>query len=371
MEITKPLTLDGEEHLSKAITELMETGTAVLVTRNQKYYGIIDDRNLRHGIADSAKTKCENCVVKPPVLRPDTTILEQINAFLLGHFKALPVVDGDGKPLGITTRTDLLKAMLDEGLVPKNRISELMSSPVYTIDESAPVARAKGMMKEYGCHRLVVTRNGSPVGVISTLDLASYLTKPNQIEKKPYVVKEVDSGLAMPISGYLRADITTIPEQSTIEEAAKRMTDKGVSSVVAVSVSGKGLVGVLSAIDVFRRIQELAKDEVSISVSGLSEDSVWQFPEIKARMGAVLGKFSKSFNIRNVSVHVKEDKSVFEVFLYFDTDEGHVSLSTERKALKEAIDQLADELDAVLLKKKEKKHTKARRVSSGREEEAL
>ncbi len=371
MEITKSLTLDGDEHLSRAINELMETGTAVLVTKNERYYGIIDDRNLRHGIADSAKTKCENCVVKPPVLKPDTAILDQINAFLLGHFKALPVVDADGKPLGITTRTDLLKAMVEEGLVPKNRISELMSSPVYTIDESAPVARARGMMKEYGCHRLVVTRKGTPVGVISTLDLASYLTKPRLIEKKPYVVKEVDSGLEMPISGYLRADVTTIPEQSTIEEAAKRMIDKGVSSVLAVSVSGKGLVGVLSAIDIFRRIQEIAKEEISMSVSGLTEDSIWQFPEIKAKIGGVLEKFSKSFNIRNVSVHVKEDKSTFEVFLYFDTDDGHISLSTERKALKEAVDQLADELDAVLLKKKEKKHTKARRVNSGREEEVL
>ncbi len=371
MEITKPLTLDGEEHLSKAITELMETGTAVLVTKNDKYFGIIDDRNLRHGIADSAKTKCENCVVKPPTLSPDTTILEQIDAFLLGHFKALPVIDGQGRALGITTRTDLLKAMVDEGLVPKNRISELMSSPVYTIDESAPVARAKGMMKEYGCHRLVVTKQGTPVGVISTLDLASYLTKPNTIEKKPYVIKEVDSGLAMPISGYLRADVTTIAEQSTIDEAAKRMIDKGVSSVVVVSTAGKGLVGVLSAIDIFRRIQEIAKEEISMSVSGLSEDNVWQFPEIKTKVGSVLEKFSKSFNIRNVSVHVKEDKSTFEVFLYFDTDAGHISLSTERKALKEAVDQLAEELDAVLSKKKDKRFTKARRVNTGREDEVL
>ena len=133
----------------------------------------------------------------------------------------------------------------------------------------------------------------------------------------------------------------------------------------------EGLVGVLSAIDIFRRIQEIAKEEISMSVSGLTEDSIWQFPEIKAKIGGVLEKFSKSFNIRNVSVHVKEDKSTFEVFLYFDTDDGHISLSTERKALKEAVDQLADELDAVLLKKKEKKHTKARRVNSGREEEVL
>jgi len=367
MEITKPLTLEGGEPLSKAITELMDTGTAVIVTRGQKYYGIIDDRNLRYGISDPGKTKCETCVIRPPTLRSTASVFEQINAFLSGHFKALPVVEDDGKPLGITTRVDLLKAMMSEGLIPRVRVSELMSAPVYTIEETESVGKAKGFMKENEVHRLVVTKNGVPVGSISTMDLASYLTKPRGVERKPYVVKEVDSIQSKPISDFLRLDMTTIPEASTIEDAAKRMVEKGVSAVLV--ITDKRPVGILTAVDIFKRIQDIAKEEISISVSGLSEENVWKFPEIKSKLGAVLEKFSKSFNIRNVSVHVKEQKTTFEVFVYFDTDDGHVSLSSESKDLKEAVGKLAQELDMVLARKKEKRHTKARRVHTGREEE--
>jgi len=367
MEITKPMILEGDEPLSKAIGELMDTGTAVVITKNSKYYGIIDDRNLRSGISDPKKTKCETVVIRPPTLRSSASILEQINAFLSGHFKALPVVDDDNNPLGITTRVDVLREMVADRLVPKVRVAELMSSPVYSIEETESVGKAKGFMKENDIHRLVVTKKGVPVGSISTLDLVSYLTTSRSREKRPFVVKEVDSVQSKPISDFLRLDMTTIPEASTLEDAAKRMVEKEVSAVLV--VSNKEPVGILTAVDIFRRIQEIAKEEISISVSGLSENNVWKYPEINSKIGGVLEKFSKSFNIRNVSVHVKEQKTTFEVFVYFDTDKGHVSLSSECKDLKEAVDKLAAEIDMVLARKKEKRHTKARRVHTGREEE--
>jgi len=369
MEITKPLTLEGDEPLSKAIGELMGTGTAVLVTKNEKYYGIIDDRNLRYGITDPGRTKCETCVVKPPTLRSSASVLEQVNAFMQGHFKALPVIGEKGEPLGITTRVDVLREMVRDRLVPKIKVSELMSAPAYTIEDSEQVGKAKGMMKELGCHHLVVTRRGAPVGTISTLDITSFLTRSKDMDRKPYVVKEIETIQTKPISEFVRSDVATLPEFSTVEDAAKKMVEKGVSNLVV--VSEKEPVGILSAIDIFKKIQEIAKEEISMSVSGLGEDSIWNLPEIRSKIGGVLEKFSKSFNIRNVSVHVKEEKATFEVFLYFDTDDGHVSLSAERKDLKESISELAVELNSVLTRKKEKRFTKARKVHGGREEEAL
>jgi len=369
MEIKNSLMLEAEEPLSKAISELMDTGLAVVVTKDSKYFGIIDDRNLRTGIIDPKKTKCETCLVKPPTLSPESSVLDQINAFLLGHFKSLPVIDSENNPLGITTRVEVLKEMQKANLLPKSRVTTLMSSPVYTIDESEQIARAKGLMKEYGARRLIVTRGSIPVGTISTLDLASYISKPKERDKRPPVVKEVETILERPVSEFLRPDITTIEENTTIEEAAAKMISKNVSAIVI--TAEKKPVGVLSALDIFKRIQEIAKEEISVSVSGLSEENVWQFPDIKSKIGGVLEKFSKSFNIRNVSVHVKEKKSTYEVFLYFDTDEGHISLFGERKDLKETVDELADELDTVLSKRKDKKHSKARKVHGGYEGEVI
>jgi predicted transcriptional regulator len=369
MEITKPLSLDAEEPLSKAIGELMDSGTAVIVTKQGNYLGIIDDRNLRQGIIDPSSTKCETCVAKPPTLKEDASILDMVNAFLMGHFKALPVLDENNSAIGITTRVEVLKEMMDKNLVPKNRVTELMSTPVYTIEYNEPISKAKSLMKEYGARRLVVIREGRAVGTISTLDLASYLLNPKERDKRPPVVKEVETILSRPISEYLRPDVTTIDENSSLEEAAAKMIEKTVSAVVITSETKP--VGVFSALDLFKRIQQIAKDELQISISGLREEHIWQFPDIKDKIGNVLERFSKTFNIRNVSVHVKEQKSTFEVFIYLDTDSGHVSLSGERKDLKETVDELADELNRVLTKKKELKHEKVRKVHSGHEGEVV
>ena len=369
MEIKESVNLDAEEPLSKAISELMETRTAVIITKNGSYMGIIDDRNLRTGISDPSNTKCENYIAKPPTLRQDSSLLEQVDSFLLGHYKALPVLDNKNAPIGITTRVEVLKEMLAQNLVPKNRVTELMGSPVFTIDENEQISKAKMLMKEYGARRLVVVRNGNPVGVISTLDLASYLLVPKGRDKRPPVIKEVETILSRPISEFLRTNVTTIDEKSSLDQAARMMVEKSVSSIVV--ISGKKPVGVFSALDLFKRIQQITKDEIQISISGLREEHIWQFPEIQDKIRGVLEKFSKSFNVRNVALHVKEQKSTFSVFVYIDTDEGHVSLSGERKDLKETIDELAVELNRVLTKKKEMKHTKMRKVHSGSEGEVI
>ncbi|MEM5814800.1 MAG: HPF/RaiA family ribosome-associated protein, partial [Candidatus Aenigmatarchaeota archaeon] len=85
-------------------------------------------------------------------------------------------------------------------------------------------------------------------------------------------------------------------------------------------------------------------------------------PHIQEKIGNVLDKFSTSFNIRNPSVHVKEQKSTFVVNIYIETDSGHISLKGERGSLKETIDELAVELEKVLRKRKEMRRPKARAV---------
>ena len=147
MDIKPTLVLDSKEPLSKAISELTDTGTAVVVTKKGKYYGTIDDRSLGYAFTDTKRTQCETVITKPPTLSPESGVLARIKAFLLGHFKALPVVDGEGQVLGITTRVELLQDMLDAKLMPKSKVSDLMSAPVYTIDENDTIANARHCSK--------------------------------------------------------------------------------------------------------------------------------------------------------------------------------------------------------------------------------
>lgn len=365
MEIKKTVILESSEPLSKALAQL-DTTPAVLVTKEGKYHGLIDHRSVSSGIKNPKNTKCETAIAKPPVMRGDVALSDCVSAFLLGHFKALPVVDEKGAPLGITTRVESLKEMRGEKIVPAGKVAELMNSPVYSISEDETVGSLKKALKEKGAHRMVVTKKGHPVGVVSNFDIGAWSGKSNlgggRKDVKLSDKLDIDN---MPISGFLRPDVTTIEEAHTIDEAVKRMIDKQVSSVIV--TSGNKAVGVLSALDIFKEIQKMKEEKTEIQISGLSEDNAHHYEHIRTKLGHVLDKFKASFNIRKTKVHVKENKSTFAVSLSFDTDEGPMSMKGERADLKETVDELADELDRVLRKKKDLRKVKPRASKYGGE----
>jgi CBS domain-containing protein len=246
------MVLDSSDSLSKALAELDET-PAVLVTRNGAYLGIIDHRCLSQGIRDPRKVKCETVIAKPPVLNEAASVDDRVDAFLLGHFKALPVVDSEKRPLGITTRVELLKEMVVDSRIPAMQADEIMSSPVFTIDEGDTIASAKRILREKGAHRLAVTRKGKLIGVVSTFDIGAWSSKTNMPGgRKDIRLSESLSTDAMPISSFLRPDVSLVKAGASLEESARRMIDKQVSAVIVVS-DGKPL-GVISALDIFRKV---------------------------------------------------------------------------------------------------------------------
>jgi CBS domain-containing protein len=94
----------------------------------------------------------------------------------------LPVVDGDGRLVGVISQTDLVRVHADEALRIQwtgLRVGSVMTSPALTIDAAATVSEAAGAMEQHQVHRLVVVDpEGRPTGVLSTLDLVRQLAEP-------------------------------------------------------------------------------------------------------------------------------------------------------------------------------------------------
>jgi predicted transcriptional regulator len=358
MEIKETLILDGSEPLSKVLTHLDEA-PAVIVTRKGKYYGIIDHRSVSDGFKKPHETRCEKAVVKPPLIVENASILERVELFLQGHFKALPVVDENDEPIAITTRVELLKDMSRERMMPSGSVTDLMSSPVYSIEEESKIADVKRVLKDRNARRLVVTRNNKPVGVVSTFDIGAWKDRHNMAggRKDLHMSEPIDFD-DMELSGFIRPDVIALESGSKIDDAAKQMIEREVSGVIIVDRDKP--VGILSALDIFKYLHDVMEEKTQLQISGLSEESMLQYKDIQSKIGHVLDKFGKSFNIKDPRLHVKEDKNIFQVNIHFSTDEGSVSLKGERATLKETVDELAVELDKVLNKKKEMRRPKAR-----------
>jgi CBS domain-containing protein len=97
------------------------------------------------------------------------------------HVSGLPVVDPDGRAVGVISQTDLLRSAIDDRPGAQHwryrKVRDAMTSPPLTIDEYVVLDAAGGKMEQHRVHRLlVVDDRGRPRGVVSRSDLARALT---------------------------------------------------------------------------------------------------------------------------------------------------------------------------------------------------
>lgn len=84
---------------------------------------------------------------------------------------ALPVVDSDGKPVGIVSASDLLA-----DLKPASPIKTIMTEKVFTVSRYDNASVAARVMKNHKIHRVLVTHEQKVVGVLSAFDLLDLVT---------------------------------------------------------------------------------------------------------------------------------------------------------------------------------------------------
>lgn len=117
----------------------------------------------------------------PLTITPDTSFPEAFRIIREKRIRHLPVVDEQGKLVGVVAQTDLLHASPSTAmpssvfemsyLLANLHVREVMSSPPITVPESVPLEEAARVMveKKIGC--LPVMRDGTLVGMITETDI--------------------------------------------------------------------------------------------------------------------------------------------------------------------------------------------------------
>ena len=109
-----------------------------------------------------------------------------------------PVVDGQGHLVGVVSMTDIARTLAEPSDFASSRpafdrdtadavaledlgqryveeraviVRDVMTPVVHHVAATAPVAEAARIMIEHRIHRLVVTQNKEPVGMITSMDL--------------------------------------------------------------------------------------------------------------------------------------------------------------------------------------------------------
>ncbi|MEU3166401.1 CBS domain-containing protein [Streptosporangium sp. NPDC006930] len=155
------------------------------------------------------RTKVENVMTRNVALvTADTPFKDIAETLIACAVSAVPVVDGEGRVIGIVSEADLLakeefrEQYYREGYQPPLRArlrhrlnqevrapkakargdvaAELMSSPAITVTGKTPTVGAARLMEAHGIKRLpVVDQDGRLVGIVSRRDLIRVFVRPD------------------------------------------------------------------------------------------------------------------------------------------------------------------------------------------------
>jgi CBS domain-containing protein len=104
-------------------------------------------------------------------VRPASSAHEAVQKMIKFNVGSILVMDGE-KLVGIITERDIIARIADQCLDPRSlQAKDIMSRPVITIDENVTLEEAARMLSKRNIKKLVATREGKVVGVLTTTDI--------------------------------------------------------------------------------------------------------------------------------------------------------------------------------------------------------
>ncbi|HYB26377.1 MAG TPA: CBS domain-containing protein [Solirubrobacteraceae bacterium] len=107
------------------------------------------------------------------------TPLVEVAAIMTKHrVHAVAVIDDKRRPIDVVSALDVVAAASSGKLSVTARVAAA-TEPLITISADAPLDRAAKLMTRHRVHHLIVVDppNGSPVGILSTLDIAALVAE--------------------------------------------------------------------------------------------------------------------------------------------------------------------------------------------------
>jgi CBS domain-containing protein len=109
-------------------------------------------------------------------ISPEASVADAVQVLIDGHISGVPVIDGQGRLVGIISEFQLLEMVFDPR-IKSAPVGDLMTRDPLTVAETTSLSDVASLFVLHRIRRLPVLRDDRVVGVIARRDLLKYMLR--------------------------------------------------------------------------------------------------------------------------------------------------------------------------------------------------
>lgn len=357
-----------EENLSDVLAKLKKHDIQELpVIRKNKVIGLVSYDTLIKRRNLPLSTKVEHIMSKPPELSKDAPLTTVAEMLMSSGFRALPITARGKKMVGMVSRDDLLKGIIQDKELADLEIHSIMTKEPQCIGENDNITQARTLMKQLAVRTLpVVDENQRLTGVVGVKDIARIWT-PKTKESTGELAGEKIS-LEIEVKSIMNTDPISIESEGKVRDVIKLMQRHEISNILVTEKEKPiGIITTLDLIELLARLKE--REALYVQITGLDEEDADMYDEMYELISKSMKKINRMEKTRILALHVTQYHNRSFVKEY----ELRARLSTEKQmfyaqgkgwALLKALDEILEAFERMVIKEKERRLDAIKEISS-------
>lgn len=348
-----------DENLSDVLAKLKKYDMQELpVLRKKKLIGLVSYDTLIKRRNLPLSTKVEHIMSTPPELSKDAPITTVAEMLMSSGFRALPITSKEKKLVGIVSRDDLLKGIIQDKTLANMEIHSIMTKEPQCIGEDDNITQARNLMKRLTVRTLpVVDENERLVGVVGVKDIAR-IWAPKTKESTGELKGEKIS-LEVEVKSIMNLNPIFIEGEGKVKDAIKLMQKHEISNVLITKEQKPiGIITSLDLIELLARMKE--RESLYVQITGLAEEDAEVYDDMYELIRKYMNKINKIEKPRIFALHVAQYHNKSLVIEY----ELRGRLSTQKQMfyaqsndwdLMKALNEILEAFERMVTKEKERR----------------
>lgn len=181
-------------------------------------------------------------------IKPKDSINSSVTTMIENGVGSLPIVDVDGKLVGIITERDFALALA--GVLTDELVQDVMTEDVITATPGTPIESSSKIMVRNNLRRIPVVEEEKLVGIVTSTDILRFFG-----DKELFANMTSNSGLAVlekKISEIMKPNISVTEPMVRLGDLCELLADKNIGGVPV--VKNDELVGIITERDILKAV---------------------------------------------------------------------------------------------------------------------